>query len=235
MRDFQLIRLLVGVNGTDTQAIVDTGAVYSIVTESFARRAGVREIPNSQASGRGLHQKEFPVTFGVIETLQFGGFTVRDVPVMLMPDDALLFETSRGPFSVPGAGPPSARSSPRHRTAPGLHAHGPPRGGPRRLGLFFGERLSRARLSIAAAGHLLDTEASHDVTSTGVQRGHRGNAASTKALRLGKSGEWMRVDAVTIGVGAGVRFCLVVRRTRTPRDGILGSFLKNFRVASTSG
>ncbi len=61
----------------------------------------MREIPDSQASGRGLHQKDFPVTFGVIETLEFGGFTLRDVPVMLMPDDALLFETSRGPFSVP--------------------------------------------------------------------------------------------------------------------------------------
>jgi Aspartyl protease len=101
MRAFRLIRLPVRVNGRDTEAILDSGAAYSIVTESFARDAAVRRIPDSRAFGRGLHKKEFPVTFGVIEALEFAGFSVRDVPVMVMPDEALAFETSRGPFPVP--------------------------------------------------------------------------------------------------------------------------------------
>ena len=62
----------------------------------------MREIPNSQATGRGLHKREFPVTFGVDgQARRSSGFTLHDVPVMLMPDEALIFETTRGAFPVP--------------------------------------------------------------------------------------------------------------------------------------
>ncbi|HTY42130.1 MAG TPA: aspartyl protease family protein [Thermoanaerobaculia bacterium] len=101
MRGFQLIRIPVTVNGEDSAAIVDSGAVYTILTQSFAREARVRMIPNSRASGRGLHKKEFPVDFGILAELGFGGLLLRDVPVMVMPDEAMLFETTRGQFPVP--------------------------------------------------------------------------------------------------------------------------------------
>jgi aspartyl protease len=101
MRGFELVRIPLTVNELQAAAIVDSGAVYSILTESFAKKAGVREIPNSRATGRGLHKREFPVTFGVAARLTFCGFTLTDVPVMLMPDEALLFETARGEFPVP--------------------------------------------------------------------------------------------------------------------------------------
>jgi hypothetical protein len=101
MQGFKLIRVPVRVNGSDSAAIVDSGAVYTIVTQSFAREVRVRMIPDSRASGRGLHKKEFPVDFGVVDELGFAGFSVRDVPVMVMPDEAMLFETTRGQFPVP--------------------------------------------------------------------------------------------------------------------------------------
>lgn len=101
MQGFRLIRIPVRVNGLDSAAIVDSGAVYTIVTQSFAREVRVRMIPDSRASGRGLHKKEFPVDFGVVEELGFAGFSLRDVPVMVMPDEAMLFETTRGQFPVP--------------------------------------------------------------------------------------------------------------------------------------
>ncbi len=101
MHGFQLIRVPVRVNAVDSAAIVDSGAVYTIVTQSFAREVRVRMIPDSRASGRGLHKKEFPVDFGIIGELSFGGLTLRDVPVMVMPDEAMLFETTRGRFPVP--------------------------------------------------------------------------------------------------------------------------------------
>ena len=101
MQGFKLVRVPVLVNGVASAAIVDSGAVYTIVTQSFAREVKVRMIPDSRASGRGLHKKEFPVDFGVIGELAFGGFVVRDVPVMVMPDEAMLFETTRGQFPVP--------------------------------------------------------------------------------------------------------------------------------------
>jgi Aspartyl protease len=100
-RGFNLIRIPVRINGSDSAAIVDSGAVYTIVTQTFAREVNVRVIPDSRASGRGLHKKEFPVDFGIIGELDFAGFKVRDVPVMIMPDEAMLFETDRGQFPVP--------------------------------------------------------------------------------------------------------------------------------------
>lgn len=101
MQGFQLIRIPVRVNGNDSAAILDSGAVYTIVTRSFAREVRVRMIPDSRASGRGLHKKEFPVDFGIIDELSFGGLRLAGVPVMVMPDEAMLFETTRGQFPVP--------------------------------------------------------------------------------------------------------------------------------------
>ena len=248
MRDFQLIRLPVGVNGTEAQAIVDTGAVYSIVTESFARRAGVREIPDSQASGRGLHQKDFPVTFGVIETLKFGGFTVRDVPVMLMPDNALLFETSRGPFSAPVVlglhllKEFAADIDYRARRIVWTRANFRlPKEDPEQ-NLFVHRGRLFVRATINRVGYfpfLLDTGSEPTMmTSVGLTRARlrSSNAlAPRKVYGMAKSKvEWERIGKISIGIdGFGVRFKdLIVQKTDNAfEDGVVGtSFLTNFRV-----
>ncbi len=249
MQGFDLIRLPVRINGSDSAAILDTGAAYTILTESFARQVGVREIPDSKAFGRGLHAKEFPLTFGIVDRLEFGGFVLAHVPVMLMPDDALLFETSRGDFPVP--------------MVLGLHLIKQ-----FRLGLDYGARrlkLTRedlrgagrdpqqnlfvtrsrvfARCSIDRGGWylmLLDTGSEPTMlTSNGVRQA--GLKASSKfypktLYGLGKSqAEWARADSVAIGLsGFDVKFRnLVIKEDDGAlEDGILGnSFLKNFHVA----
>ena len=249
MHDFSLIRIPVRVNGTDSGAIVDTGAAYTIVTQSFAALAGVREIPDSRAFGRGLHTKEFPLTFGVIDRLEFAGFTVQNVPVMLMPDDALLFETSRGEFPVP--------------MVLGLHLIKQ-----FRVGLdFAARRLSLTRADFRGAGRdpeqnlfvargrlfartsinrygwyemLLDTGSEPTMlTSGGVVQAKlsaSGKFYPKTLYGLGKSqAEWARVDSVTIGISDfAVKFqSLVVKEDDGAlEDGILGnSFLQNFRVS----
>lgn len=249
MQGFDLIRLPVRINGADSAAIVDTGAAYTILTQSFARAVGVREIPDSKAFGRGLHTKEFPLTFGIADRIELAGFSVQNVPVMLMPDDALLFETSRGEFPLP--------------MVLGLHLIKQ-----FRVGLDYGRRriaLTRAdfrgagrdpnqnlfvargrlfaRSSINRAGWyelLLDTGSEPTMlTSGGVTRAGlsaSGKFYPKKLYGLGKSqAAWSRVDSVTIGLsGFAVRFHnLVVKEDDGAlEDGILGnSFLKNFRVA----
>lgn len=248
MRRFNLIRLPVRVSGLDSAAIVDSGAVYTIVTESFAREAHVREIPDSKASGRGLHKKEFPVTFGVIDRLEFAGFSVREVPVMLMPDEALLFDTSRGQFPVP--------------VVLGLHllkeftAEIDYRGRRLRLtrtdfrvpkrnpdqNLFFHRGRMLVRASINWNGFyqfLFDTGSEPTMmTSAGLLRA--GLPASNKLFPkrvygLGKTHvEWGRVNEVSIGIaGYGARFKdLVVKEDdNSVEDGIVGtSLLEHFRV-----
>jgi predicted aspartyl protease len=249
MKDFDLIRLPVQVNGSASEAILDTGAAYTIVTRSFAQAVGVREIPDSQAFGRGLHSKEFPLTFGVIDRLDVGGFAVKNVPVMLMPDDALLFVTSRGEFPVP--------------MVLGLHLIKQ-----FRVGIDYGgRRLSLTRADFRGAGKdpeqnlfvargrlfaraavnsygwyemLLDTGSEPTMlTTTGVTRAKlsvSGKFYPRTLYGLGKTqAEWARVDTVTIAVSNfAVRFqSLVVKEDEGAlEDGILGnSFLQNFRVA----
>ncbi len=248
MQGFDLIRLAVKINGFDSAAIVDTGAAYTILTQSFAKQVGVQEIPDSKAYGRGLHAKEFPLTFGIVDRLEFGGFHLSHVPVMVMPDDALLFETSRGDFPVP--------------MVLGLHLikqfrteldYGERRmkltredlRGPHRdpqQNLFVARSRVFARCSIDRRGWyllLLDTGSEPTMmTSNGVRQA--GLRPSSKfypktLYGLGRSqAEWARVDSVAIGLsGFGVRFGnLVIKEDDGAlEDGILGnSFLKNFHV-----
>ena len=248
MQGFDLIRVPVSVNGFESAAILDTGAAYTILTQSFGRSVGVREIPDSQAFGRGLHAKEFPLTFGVIDRLQFVGFEVRNVPVMLMPDDALQFETSRGQFPVP--------------MVLGLHLIKQ-----FRVGLdYAARRMSLVRVDFRGAGRdpgqnlfvargrlfartsinrygwyemLLDTGSEPTMlTTNGVVRAKlsvSGKFYPKTLYGLGKSqAEWARVDSVTIGVSEfAVKFQgLVVKEDEGAlEDGILGnSFFQNFRV-----
>jgi predicted aspartyl protease len=249
MQGFDLIRVPVGVNGSDSAAILDTGASYTILTQSFARSVGVREIPDSKAFGRGLHTKEFPLTFGVIDRLQFVGFEVRNVPVMLMPDDALQFETTRGQFPVPmvlglhlikqfrvGLDYAARRMS---LTRVDFRGAGRDPG----QNLFVARGRLFARASINRYGWyemLLDTGSEPTMlTSTGVERAKlsvSGKFYPKTLYGLGKTqAEWARVDSVTIGVADfAVKFQgLVVKEdTGALEDGILGnSFLQNFRVS----
>jgi len=249
MQGFDLIRVPVKLNGTVSAAILDTGASYTIVTQSFAKSVGVREIPDSKAFGRGLHTKEFPLTFGVIDRLEFVGFAIEHVPVMLMPDDALLFETSRGEFPVP--------------MVIGLHlikqfrvdldyaarrialTRADFRGAGRdpEQNLFVARGRLFARASINRYGWyemLFDTGSEPTMlTSGGVVRAKLSTSGKfyPKTLYgLGKSqAAWARVDSVTIGLSEyAVRFQnLVVKEDDGAlEDGILGnSFLQNFRVS----
>ncbi len=245
---FNLIRIPVRVNALDSAAIVDSGAVYTIVSESFARQAHVREIPNSKASGRGLHKKEFPVTFGVIERLDFAGFSVRDVPVMLMPDEALLFETTRGPFPVPMVlglhllKEFTAEIDYRGRSVRFIREDSRvPKRSPDQ-NLFFRAGRMFARGSIDRNGFyqfLLDTGSEPTLmTSAGLLRANlppSNKVFPKRVYGLGKTVvEWGRIGEITIGIaGYGARFTdMVVKDDDSAfEDGIIGaSLLDHFRV-----
>jgi len=248
MRTFRLIRLPIRVNGRDSGAILDSGAAYSVVTESFAREAQVRRIPDSRAFGRGLHKKEFPVTFAIVDSLDVLGFSLRGVPVMVMPDEALAFETSRGPFPVPAVlglhllkefateiDYPSRRL--RMTRAEFRVAKRDPA-----QNLFVARGRIVARASVNGGGFypfLLDTGSEPTLmSSAGLVRA--GLPASNKLFPkrvygIGKSRvEWGRVREVSIGLnGFGVRFrdLAVKEDDDALESGIIGnSFLGNFRV-----
>jgi predicted aspartyl protease len=248
MRGFNLIRVPVRVNGIDSAAIVDSGAVYTIVTRSFAREVEVRVIPDSRASGRGLHKKEFPVDFGVIGQLDFGGLSLKDVPVMVMPDEAMLFETTRGPFPVP--------------IVLGLHLlkefsteidydarkiqwvraefRVPKRSADQNLFLRGGRVFARGSIDRNGFYQFLLDTGSEPTLMTTAGTARAGLPPSSKVFPkkiygLGKTQvEWGRIQEVTIGLaGYGARFHdLAVKEDDSAfEDGVIGtSLLQHFRV-----
>jgi predicted aspartyl protease len=248
MQGFQLIRIPVRVNGADSAAIVDSGAVYTILTQSFARLVRVRMIPDSRASGRGLHKKEFPVDFGIVDELSFGGVTLSGVPVMVMPDEAMLFETSRGQFPVPfvlglhllkefRAEIDYAGRRVRWTRADFRVAKRDPA-----QNVFFRSGRAFARGSIDRNGFyqfLLDTGSEPTLlTSAGAARAGlppSNKVFPKKVYGLGKTQvEWGIVPEVTIGIaGWAARFQdLAVKEDDTAfEDGIVGTtLLEHFRV-----
>jgi hypothetical protein len=248
MKQFDLVRVPVRVNGLSSAAIVDSGAVYTILTESFARQAGVREIPDSGALGRGLHKKEFPVSFGVLDRLEVGGFSMIGVPVMLMPDDALLFETTRGQFPVPFVlglhllkeftTDIDYRARRLRLTRTNFRA--PKRDAGQNLFVHGGRMFVRASINRNGFYQFLFDTGSEPtlMTSAGLLRAGLPSSSKLypkKVYGLGQSQvEWGVVREVTLGIaGYGARFKdLAVKEDENAfEDGVLGnSFLKYFRV-----
>jgi hypothetical protein len=72
-------------------AIVDSGAVLSIISRNFASQVPVRMLGTFEGTFSGLLGEPIPVQFGMLETLQIGRMTITNVPVAVMPDDKMKF------------------------------------------------------------------------------------------------------------------------------------------------
>ncbi len=85
-------RIDVTVNhSTNVIAIVDSGAVMSIVSRRFAASVPIRKLGNFEGTFAGLLGEPIQVEFGLIESLQIGKMTIENVPVAIMPDDKMKF------------------------------------------------------------------------------------------------------------------------------------------------
>ncbi|MGE5276375.1 MAG: aspartyl protease family protein [Acidobacteriota bacterium] len=250
---YDLIQVPVLVNGKPVTAILDTGASYCIVTRSFAREAGLEEIADSEAYGRGLHQKPIPLTFAQVRRLSLAGAELSTVPVMVMPDDALSFETARGPLPI--------------SMVLGLHLlkdfsievdYGRRRLALTRIperafrpdpeqNLFFSRGKVMARVSVDGSPwtlFLLDSGSELTMlTSGGVQRLGLRTATGLFPKRvegIGKSRvAWGKVGRILVAVdGRRLRFrdMVVAETEETLEDGVLGSSaLLHFRVTIDFG
>ncbi len=78
----------------DISAIIDSGAVLSIISRRLATEIPVRKLGNFQGTFFGLLGEPITVQFGIIDTLQIGKMTIENVPVAIMPDDKLRFVVS---------------------------------------------------------------------------------------------------------------------------------------------
>jgi hypothetical protein len=89
-------RVHVHVNGRpDTEAIIDSGAVVSIVSTRLASSLPIRSLGDFQGTFYGLLGEPIQVKFGILDSLQLGEVTVTNVPVAIMPDDKMRFLLSK--------------------------------------------------------------------------------------------------------------------------------------------
>lgn len=88
-------RIEVTINGRkNASAIVDSGAVLSIVSDSLAASVPVRTLGNFTGTFSGLLGEPIPVRFGILEKLDLGRMSIANVPVAIMPDDKMKFLVS---------------------------------------------------------------------------------------------------------------------------------------------
>jgi hypothetical protein len=79
-------------NGTrEVVAIIDSGAVLSIISRSVATELGVKKLGTFQGTFFGLLGEPIPVQFGLMDSVNLGHMTIANVPVAIMPDDKLKF------------------------------------------------------------------------------------------------------------------------------------------------
>lgn len=82
-------------------AVIDTGAVMSIASETMARRAEIRPLGDFGGTFLGLLGEPIAVRFGLLDALVIGDLEVRNVPVAIMADDKLqFFIYNREPFRM---------------------------------------------------------------------------------------------------------------------------------------
>ncbi|MFN2442760.1 MAG: retroviral-like aspartic protease family protein [Thermoanaerobaculia bacterium] len=95
-------RLMAAVNEEPrVTAVLDTGAVTSIVSESLARRTGIAPISAIEGTFIGLLGEPILVKFGVMDRLVLGDLEIRNVPVAIMADDKLqFFVYNKEPFRM---------------------------------------------------------------------------------------------------------------------------------------
>ncbi|MCM3876547.1 MAG: aspartyl protease family protein [Thermoanaerobaculia bacterium] len=245
-----LLRLAVRVNGrAPEEMVLDSGASLSLLTESAAARLGVTFVPGANASAKGLHATDVPMRLGWVDSVRLGEVTLTDVPVGVLPDGTLTFETtSSGVFRLNGVLGAHFmkefdwRIAYVNRLVQARRLDRRVVRGSKDQNLFFRRMKPMARASLNGQPwslFLLDTGSEPSMITRGgllKTRLYETGAAYPVTLEgIGKSRvSWAKISNVTVGVGAYmVRFKDIVLKEEGDgiEDGILGaSFLSPFNV-----
>lgn len=245
-----LVRLAVKANGRAAEEMVlDSGASISLLTESAAGRLGVRFVPGATAAARGLHDTEIPMRLGWLDSVQIGDLVLTNVPVGVLPDGMLTFETdSLGVFKLNGVLGAHLmkefdwRIEYGERRVFARRLDPKARRGSKDQNLFFRRMKPMVRTSLNGQPwslFLLDTGSEPSIVTRGGLNKTRllaPEAAYPVTLEgIGKTRvSWGKISNVTLGVGTWmVRFKDIVVKEEGEgyEDGILGaSFLANFDV-----
>lgn len=94
-------RVGIKVNGDPAVAVIDTGAVLSIISEEVAQKNQVISLGDFEGTFYGLLGEPIPVHFGLLKSISIGSMEVLNVPVAIMPDKQLnFFINNKKPFKM---------------------------------------------------------------------------------------------------------------------------------------
>ena len=89
-------RVSVRMNGAhEVEAIIDSGAVVSIISQRLAKQLEVRSLGDFEGTFYGLLGEPIAVRFGMLDRLELGKVVVEQVPVAIMPDEKMRFLVSK--------------------------------------------------------------------------------------------------------------------------------------------
>jgi tetratricopeptide (TPR) repeat protein len=89
-------RVTARINGNrEVEAIVDSGAVLSIISTRLAATLPVKRLGTFEGTFYGLLGEPIQVNFGLLEELDLGDMVIRNVPVAIMPDEKMRFLVSK--------------------------------------------------------------------------------------------------------------------------------------------
>ncbi|MBK5259779.1 MAG: retroviral-like aspartic protease family protein [Thermoanaerobaculia bacterium] len=89
--DVPRVDVRVNRSATPVTAVIDSGAVLSIMSERMASSLSVRRLRVSNGTFYGLLNEPIPVQFGVVDSLEIGAVVVENVPIAIMPDEKMRF------------------------------------------------------------------------------------------------------------------------------------------------
>jgi hypothetical protein len=84
-----LMELPVKTNGSYYDAILDTRADFSCVTESYAPKLGIRKLDVTVKEGSGITGINFNASLGVADSFYVGNILFQHVVFLIMPDEVL--------------------------------------------------------------------------------------------------------------------------------------------------
>ena len=99
LSDLGTIESDIAVNGVTKSWILDTGANYSVLTESAAKQMGLK-LSEQAAQTQGASGAENPLHVAVVPEMKMGSAVVRNFVVLVLPDQLLLVPLSKGKHQI---------------------------------------------------------------------------------------------------------------------------------------
>lgn len=234
----QLPRADVAINGAMQEAVLDTGAGYSTVSQSAAERLGLRFL-DSEVTVGSASSEAVPARLAIAERLALAGGEFHDVVFIVMPDAALTF--AAGAYRIEAiVGLPVLRRLGRLEFSRGgegerlRHSRSPYRRGADSNLMLDGLRpVALVSANGVRLAMLLDTGARRSTLYRAAAEAHPElvAAAQSRAARVGGAGgEVTHADALSIpeltlaiaGASATLENVSVLPDARGDDDGLIG-------------